>query len=51
MRRLFIEKYGLSPDRIDLVNRTDSDKESSEEITDPALEEHRAAIIIVEEIE
>lgn len=51
VRRLFIEKYGLSPDRIDLVNRTDSDKESSEEITDPALEEHRAAIIIVEEIE
>lgn len=51
VRRIFIEKYGVQPSQIDIKPLTAKDKESDEDITDTKLEEHRAAIIIVEKTE
>ncbi len=45
IKRLFVEEKGCSPDQLELFTFTTSDKENNENITDPSLEEHRAAII------
>lgn len=45
IKRLFVEEKGVSPDQLELYTFTNEDKENTQNITDPSLEEHRAAII------
>lgn len=45
IKRLFVEEKGVSPDQLELHTYTNADKENQDNITDPSLEEHRAAII------
>lgn len=45
IKRLFVEEKGVDPAQLELHTYTAGDKENSENITDPSLEEHRAAII------
>ncbi|MBO4654069.1 MAG: OmpA family protein [Bacteroidales bacterium] len=45
IKRLFVEEKGVSPDQLELHTYTTSDPENNNNITDPSLEEHRAAII------
>ena len=45
IKRLFVEEKGVNPNQLELHTYTNSDKENQNNITDPSLEEHRAAII------
>lgn len=45
IKRLFVEEKGCSPSQLELYTFTNEDKENQQNITDPSLEEHRAAIV------
>ena len=47
IKRLFVEEKGVDPAQLELHTYTSSDPENNNNITDPALEEHRAAIISI----
>ena len=47
IKRLFVEEKGVDPAQLELHTYTSSDPENANNITDPALEEHRAAIISI----
>ena len=47
IKRLFGEEKGVDPAQLELHTYTSSDPENSNNITDPSLEEHRAAIISI----
>jgi len=47
IKRLFVEEKGVNPSQIELHSYTNSDPENANNITDPSLEEHRAAIISI----
>ena len=51
IKRLFVEEKGVDPSQIELHTYTNADKENNDNITDPSLEEHRAAIIRIKVME
>lgn len=51
IKRLFVEEKGVDPSQIELHTYTNADKENTDNITDPSLEEHRAAIIRIKVME
>ena len=51
IKRLFVEEKGVDPSQLELHTYTNADKENNDNITDPSLEEHRAAIIRIKVME